>query len=99
MNKDTVLDILRHAPEAKGQQELAKTLGFSLGKTNYILRAVIEKGLIKAERFLTSDNKAGYRYVLTPNGISERIRITEKFIERKKQEYEQLQQELKDLQN
>ena len=76
---------------------MAKTLGFSLGKTNYILKAVIEKGLIKAERFATSDNKLAYRYVLTPAGIQERIRLTEKFIARKKAEYEQLSAELEQL--
>lgn len=72
-------------------------MGFSVGKTNYILNAVIAKGLIKAERFASSDNKLAYRYVLTPAGIQERIRLTEKFIERKKQEYEQLTAELEQL--
>jgi len=72
-------------------------MGFSVGKTNYILNAVIAKGLIKAERFASSDNKLAYRYVLTPAGIQERIRLTEKFIELKKREYEQLTVELKQL--
>lgn len=76
---------------------MAKRLGYSLGKTNYILKAVIEKGLVKAERFAISDNKLGYRYVLTPAGIQTRIQLTEKFIERKKQEYEQLSKELQQL--
>lgn len=72
-------------------------MGFSVGKTNYILNAVIAKGLIKAERFASSDNKLAYRYVLTPAGIQERIRLTEKFIELKKREYEQLTVELEQL--
>lgn len=57
----------------------------------------MQKGLVKAERFAHSDNKRNYRYVLTPKGITERIKLTENFIERKKQEYELLRQELMDL--
>lgn len=97
MNTETQLNTLRYAPEANSQQSLAKKLGFSLGKTNYILKGVIEKGWIKAERFVNSDNKASYRYVLTPSGVKARIELTEAFIERKKQEYEELQQDLKQL--
>lgn len=76
---------------------MAERMGFSLGKTNYILKAVMAKGLVKVERFAHSDNKLGYRYVLMPAGIQERIRLTEQFIERKKQEYEQLRMELEQL--
>ena len=88
------LDILRSAPEALSQKNLAEKLGFSIGKTNYVLKHVMEKGWIKAERFINSDNKAAYRYVLTSSGIAERIRLTEAFIQRKQQEYEALQDEL-----
>lgn len=97
MNTETLLATLQQAPEAPNQNTLAKRMGFSVGKTNYILNAVIAKGLIKAERFASSDNKLAYRYVLTPAGIQERIRLTEKFIELKKCEYEQLTVELKQL--
>lgn len=97
MNAEVLLKALQVAPEEPNQTAMAKRLGYSLGKTNYILKAVIEKGLIKAERFATSDSKLGYRYVLTPDGIQERIRLTEKFIERKKHEYEQLTKELQQL--
>lgn len=93
------LSVLRLAPIAESQTNLASELGFSIGKTNYILKGLIEKGWIKAERFTRSDNKLGYRYVLTPSGIAERVRLTEAFIERKKHEYEMLQQELKHLKN
>lgn len=96
---ETELNILRFAPNTHSQTTLAEQLGFSIGKTNYILKGLIDKGLIKAERFKRSDNKLGYRYVLTPSGISERIRLTEAFIERKKHEYEQLQQELQQIQS
>lgn len=93
MNTET----LQKAPEAPNQNTLAKRMGFSVGKTNYILNAIIAKGLIKAERFATSDNKLAYRYVLTPTGVQERIRLTEKYIALKKREYEQLSAELEQL--
>ena len=79
------------------QTTLAKQLGFSIGKTHYILKALIEKGLLKAERFAHAENKLNYRYALTPEGIQQRIELTEKFIKRKKQEYQQLTQELEEL--
>lgn len=97
MDSETLLKTLKHAPIEPNQRSLAQQLGFSIGKTNYILKALIEKGLLKAERFAHSDNKLNYRYALTPQGIQERIRLTEKFIQRKKQEYEQLTQELEGL--
>lgn len=97
MNNEVLLKTLQHAPEEPNQRSLAQQLGFSLGKTNYILKAITEKGLLKAERFVNSDNKLAYRYVLTPAGIQERIRLTEKFIARKKAEYEQLSAELEQL--
>ncbi|MFY9180516.1 MAG: MarR family EPS-associated transcriptional regulator [Venatoribacter sp.] len=93
------LQTLCLAPQEPSQRSLAEKLGFSIGKTNYILKGLIEKGYIKAERFINSDNKAGYRYVLTPSGIKERIRLTEAFIERKKHEYEELKRDLEELKN
>lgn len=99
MNTEVLLHTLQNAPEASSQSALAGRLGFSVGKTNYILKAVIAKGLIKAERFVSSDNKLGYRYVLTPSGLQERIRLTEQYIELKKREYEQLTEELAQLRN
>ncbi|MDR9498504.1 MAG: MarR family EPS-associated transcriptional regulator [Hydrogenovibrio sp.] len=98
-NTETLLKVLQHAPEQATQRSLAKKLGCSLGKTNYIVKAVMAKGLIKAERFASSDKKWHYRYVLTPEGIAERIKITEHFVQRKKQEYEQLCKELQTLKN
>lgn len=96
-NTETLLKVLQHAPEQPSQRTLAKQLGCSLGKTNYIVKAVISKGFIKVERFAHSGNKWRYRYVLTPEGIAERIKITEHFVQRKEQEYEQLCDELKNL--
>ena len=97
MDSETLLKTLKHAPIEPNQRSLAQQLGFSIGKTNYILKALIEKGLIKAERFAHSSNKLNYRYVLTPHGIQQRIELTENFIKRKKLEYDQLTQELKEL--
>ena len=97
MDSETQREALRQVTQQPNQRTLAQRLGFSIGKTNYILKALIEKGFVKAERFVHSDNKLNYRYVLTPTGIQERIRLTEKFIARKKQEYDQLSQELEVL--
>ncbi|MCD6257673.1 MarR family EPS-associated transcriptional regulator [Candidatus Aerophobetes bacterium] len=72
------------------QRELAKTVGISVGKTNYVIKALIEKGLVKTSRFLNSRNKWAYRYILTPKGIKEKARITRDFIKRKMAEYEKL---------
>jgi len=99
MNDDTEtwLKALQKAPLAANQRTLAKKLGFSVGKTNYILKALIAKGHLKAERFINSNNKRAYRYVLTPSGLQTRIKLAEKFIQRKKEEYEALQRELEEL--
>ena len=75
----------------------SQRLGFSVGKTNYILKALVEKGLIKVECFAHSKNKLNYHYVLTTKGISQHITLTECFIERKQREYQQLSQELESL--
>jgi EPS-associated MarR family transcriptional regulator len=76
---------------------LAENLGYSVGKINYILKALIAKGLIKAENFATSSNKKQYRYLLTREGIEEKVALTEKFIVRKKCEYEELMVELYEM--
>src|SRR5699024_1741721 len=94
---ETHLKTLQNAPLAANQRTLAKKLGISVGKTNYILKALIEKGHLTSERFINSNNKLAYRYVLTPSGLQARIKLTEKFIKRKKVEYEMLQRELEEL--
>ena len=73
------------------------TLEISLGKTNYVLKALIEKGFIKAENFFANKNKNQYRYLLTEKGFKEKVALTEKFIERKKAEYDELVKEMKVL--
>jgi EPS-associated MarR family transcriptional regulator len=96
-NDELTLDILRHAESIRTQKSLANQLGYSVGKINYVLKALIAKGLIKAENFATSSNKKQYRYLLTREGIEEKVALTEKFIARKKQEYEELRVELEQI--
>ena len=76
------------------QRELAQELGFSLGKLNYCLKALKNKGLVKISNFKKSPHKINYIYVLTPKGISEKSRLTLDFMKRKMQEYDELQKEL-----
>lgn len=94
MQPEQILQALRFITTETNQRTLAQKLGFSVGKTNYILKALAQKGLIKIDRFAQSENKLNYRYVLTPKGISERITLTECFIKCKQQEYLQLSDEL-----
>ena len=88
------LQILRAIKADITQPSLAKDVGFSLGKVNFILKALIEKGLVKSERFIASNHKMKYNYLLTDDGIKEKMTLTKKFIDRKKTEYEELQREL-----
>ncbi len=74
----------------QSQRELAEIIGISVGKTNYIIKALVKKGLIKTENFLNSKNKWAYKYILTPNGIKEKARITKKFVKRKMAEYKEM---------
>lgn len=79
------------------QRELARVMGISLGKANYCLRALIEKGWVKAANFRKSTNKAAYAYLLTPHGIEEKTRATAHFLRRKVAEYEALEKEIEQL--
>lgn len=91
------LEILRHAEKHTSQSSLAAEIGYSVGKVNYILKALSKKGFIKAERFAKNENKKGYMYLLTKEGIKQKVRLTEKFIEIKKREYEELKKELEKI--
>ena len=77
------------------QRNLAEQLGFSLGKLNYCLKALQQKGLIKIKNFQKNTNKLNYIYVLTPKGINEKTKLTINFMKRKIKEYEELKSELK----
>ena len=94
MNQEIELEILKNITNAKNQKTMANEIGHSVGKVNYVLKALIEKGLVKSEKFINSDKKLQYKYLLTEDGIKEKIDITEKFIKRKKEEYELLQCEM-----
>jgi EPS-associated MarR family transcriptional regulator len=97
MSSEIDLEILRKAESADSQKAIADELGLSVGKVNYILKALIRKGLIKMENFSAAPNKRKYRYILTSKGLREKIILTERFIVRKKREYEELQRELREL--
>lgn len=77
--------------------ELSSRLGLSLGKINFLIKAMIEKGLIKVENFKNSSNKSAYLYLLTPMGIEEKAKTTYRFLKRKIEEYEKLETEIKQL--
>jgi EPS-associated MarR family transcriptional regulator len=79
------------------QRELALALGISLGKVNFCLQALIEKGLIKATNFRNSKNKRAYMYLLTPRGIEEKASMTMRFLKEKINEYKRLSAEIKEL--
>jgi EPS-associated MarR family transcriptional regulator len=94
LNEEIELQILKNIANALNQKSIANEIGYSVGKINYILKGLTKKGLIKSEKFLNSNNKVQYKYLLTEEGIKEKIDITEKFIKRKKEEYDQLQNEM-----
>ena len=99
MNKNdtdqfNLLRKIKSKPEYS-QRELASELGFSLGKLNYCLKALKEKGLIKINNFQKNPNKLGYVYKLTPKGIAAKTKITIDFMKRKMKEYDELKSELK----
>ncbi|MEO8021553.1 MarR family EPS-associated transcriptional regulator [Polaromonas sp.] len=79
------------------QRNLAERFDVSLGKINYCLRALVDKGLVKANNFKRSDNKLAYAYVLTPEGLEEKSRLTKAFLKRKLVEFEALQREIETL--
>ena len=79
------------------QRDMAKRLGISLGKVNFCLNALVEKGLLKVNNFRNSENKLAYAYLLTPHGVEEKARMTVRFLKYKMQEYEQLHGEIEAL--
>ena len=79
------------------QRQLSKELGVSLGKTNYVINALIDKGWLKLKNFKRSDNKLGYSYLLTTQGITEKTLLAQKFLKRKSDEYNRLKEEIENL--
>ena len=99
MPTETHLKILKHIqnnPQAS-QRELAQALGVSLGKVNYSIRALIDKGFVKAGNFKRNTNKLSYIYLLTPKGIEEKAVLTTRFLQRKMAEHEQILLEIEQL--
>ena len=99
MQQDTtfcVMTLLAKNPDLT-QRELAKKVGVSLGSINYCLGALIDKGLVKMQRFSESKNKFCYIYVLTPSGVTEKSKLTSKFLQRKLKEYELIKSQIKSI--
>ena len=90
-----VLRKIQKNPEST-QRELAEELGFSLGKLNYCINALIQKGLVKIDNFKNNPNKIVYRYLLTPKGISLKTKLTVSFMKKKMAEYDELKREIDD---
>ena len=93
-----VMRLIQANPQLN-QRELARQLDISLGKANYCLKALVEKGFVKAENSRRSDHKLAYAYLLTPAGIEEKARVTAAFLRRKMQEFEALKAEIAGLQS
>ena len=101
MNDDNtsygLLKTLENNPSLS-QRDLAKRLGISLGKVNFCINALVEKGCLKVNNFRNSDNKLAYAYLLTPKGVEQKARMTVEFLQIKVQEYERLRAEIEELQ-
>lgn len=98
---DTDLTVLRYLENKQkiSQRELSQNLGISLGKINFILKALIQKGVVKAKNFRNNKNKIVYAYYLTPDGFNEKAKLTINFFKRKNMEYNKLKKELQLLKN
>jgi len=88
-----VMRLLKANPRIS-QRQLAKELDVSLGKINYCVKALVEKGWVKARNFRTNKNKLAYAYILTPKGLEQKARLTGKFLNRKQKEFELLRNEI-----
>lgn len=91
-----LLRLLEQHPEYS-QRQLAVAMGVSLGKTHYLLKALLGKGWVKAQNFRRSDQKLGYLYVLTPHGVLQRLQLTQSFLARKESEYDMLKMQIVSL--
>ena len=93
------LDILRKIEKNPKltQRQISSQLGISLGKTNYLIKALLSKGLLMIENFKTSKNKLGYLYVLTPKGLEVRKNLTILFLKRKSEEFDKLKEEIEKI--
>ena len=95
-NEYTLLKILKDNPDVT-QRQLSKELGLSLGKTHYLIHALMGKGWVKLTNFRRSNKKLGYLYLITPKGIEEKSILAKNFLERKSAEYIKLKEEIEIL--
>lgn len=91
-----VLRLLADKPQLS-QRDLSRALGLSLGKTHYVLHALLDRGLVKVRNFRRSDRKIAYAYLLTPAGLREKLRLTRSFLVHKEAEFERLQTSIAEL--
>jgi EPS-associated MarR family transcriptional regulator len=91
-----IFKIIAENPQIN-QRELSRKLGISLGKANYCLKALMEKGWVKAQNFKNNKNKLSYAYLLTPSGIEQKAAVTLRYLKRKMEEYDQLKQAVEEL--
>ncbi len=101
MQDETAYKLLKliEAEPHLSQREIAQKMGVSLGKTNYCLKALIDKGFIKLQNFYKNKKKRAYIYFLTPQGIEEKAEVTYRFLQRKIKEYENIKVEIESLKN
>lgn len=91
-----VMHLIALSPEVT-QRELAEQLGVSVGRLNYCLKALMNRGWVKMQNFSNSQNKLGYMYLLTPLGLSEKTALTGRFLKRKLVEYDALKKEIESI--
>ena len=99
LDREEVLKLLEkiHATNETSQRVLSRDLNISLGKINFLIQELIDKGLVKIKRFKNSHNKASYLYHLTPDGLKQKTLLTYRFLKRKTQEYDRLKTEIESL--
>ena len=97
LNREKALLEAVERGQFSNQRELSSAIGLSLGKTHYLLKRLIDRGLVKVGNFSRSRNKLGYVYLLTPSGVKEKIMVTTRFLAAKEREYESLKHEIERL--
>ena len=100
-NSEEELEILRKVEENPKltQRQIAEQMGLSLGKINYLIKALLDKGSLKVDNFKRSDNKLGYLYLLTPEGMETKRKLTLLFLQRKSEEFDKLRKEMQRIDN
>lgn len=101
MNDEIAYKLLKliEAEPHLNQREIAQKMGVSLGKVNYCLKALVDKGFVKLQNFYNNNKKSAYIYFLTPRGIEEKAQVTFRFLQRKIKEYEDIKVDIENLKN